>query len=142
MASRLKDKNFLRAGASITFYVKKLLTNFSQKEELVYYKDIEGLLLKLGVPQYRAQERRLFIDSSKRSLKCGLLHNDNRHASLPIGHSTTLKEDYNNIKTVLQKLDYDSHQWLICVDLKMVIFFLASKAAIQNIHVLFSHGTA
>ena len=64
----------------------------------------------MGVPQYRAQERRLFIDSLKRSLKCVLLPNDNRYASLPIGHSTKLKENFNNIKMVLQKLDYDSQQ--------------------------------
>ena len=55
----------------------------------------------MGVPQYRAQERRLFIDSLKRSLKCVLLPNDNRYASLPIGHSTKLKENFNNIKMVL-----------------------------------------
>ena len=69
----------------------------------------------MGVPQYRAQEWRLFINSSKRSLKCVLLHNGSTYACLPIGHLTKLKKDYNNIKMVLQKLDYDSHQWLICV---------------------------
>ena len=73
---------------------------------------------------YRAQEWRLFIDSSKRSLKSVWPHKGNRYASLPIGHSTKLKEDYNNIKTVLQKLDYISHQWLFCVDLKMINFLL------------------
>ena len=37
-------------------------------------------------------------------------------------------EAYSNIKTVLQKLDYDSHQWLICVDLKMVNFLLGQQS--------------
>ncbi|XP_076799763.1 uncharacterized protein LOC143444861 [Clavelina lepadiformis] len=131
LASRLKDKNCLGSGASITFYhtrEKELRPYFSQQDELVYCKDIEGLLLKMGVPQYRPQEWRLFKDSSKRSLKCVLLHNGNSYASLPIGHSTKLKEEYNNIKTVLQKLDYDSHQWLICVDLKMVNFLLGQQS--------------
>ena len=39
-----------------------------------------------------------------------------------------LKENYNNVKTVLQKLDYDSHQWLICVDLKMIIFLFGQQS--------------
>ena len=82
----------------------------------------------MEVPQYRAPEWRLFIDSSKRSLKYVLLHNGNRYAPLPIGHSTKLMEAYSNIKTVLQKLDYDSHQWLICVDLKMVNFLLGQQS--------------
>ncbi|KAK8383349.1 hypothetical protein O3P69_019012 [Scylla paramamosain] len=33
----------------------------------------------------------LFFDSSKRSLKCVLLHNGNQFASVPLAHSTTLK---------------------------------------------------
>ena len=82
----------------------------------------------------RVQEWRLFINSSKRDLKYVLLRNGERYASLPIGHSIKLNKNYNNVKTILQKLDYDSHQRLICVDLKMVNFCFASKVAIQNIH--------
>ena len=100
LAFRLKDRNCLRTGASITFYCtreKELLPHFSKKEEAVYSKDIKKLLLKIGVPQYRAQEWRLFINSSKRSLKYVLLHNGNKYASLPFGHLTKLKKDYNNV---------------------------------------------
>ena len=130
LASRLKNKNCLGTGASITFYrtrKNELLPHFSEKKELLYCKDIEGLLLKMGVSRYRAQKWRLFIDNSKRNSKCVLLHNSNRYVSLPIGHSTKLKEDYNNIKTVLQKLGYDSHQWLIYVDLKTVNALLGQQ---------------
>ena len=54
LASRLKDKNCLRTGASTTFYrtrEKELLPYFSKEEELVYYKNIERLLLKMEVSQ-------------------------------------------------------------------------------------------
>ena len=71
LASRLKDKNCLRTGASTTFYrtrEKELLPYFSKEEELVYYKNIERPLLKMEVSQDRAQEWRLFINSLKRSL--------------------------------------------------------------------------
>ena len=37
-------------------------------------------------------------DSSKRSLKCVLLHSTNKYASIPIEHLTTLKEKYDPIK--------------------------------------------
>ena len=57
-----------------------------------------------------------------------LLHNGKRYVSLPIDHFTKLKKDYDNIKTVLQKLDDDFRQWLICVDLKMVDFLLGQES--------------
>ena len=82
----------------------------------------------MGVPEYRYQDWRQFIDSSERSLKCVLLHNENQCALVPIGHSTKLKEKYNNIKRVLEKLKYHEHQWLICVDFKMTNFLLGQQS--------------
>ena len=70
---------------------------------------------------------RLFIDSSKRSLKCVLLHNRNIYGYIPIGHSVTMKEEYGNIKLILKRLKYGDHQLLICVDLKMVNFLLGQQ---------------
>jgi len=67
--------------------------NFYQQDELPYCKDIDRLLLKIGSPRYWAEEWLLFIDSSKRSLKCAMLHEGNRYASLPIGPSTKLREE-------------------------------------------------
>jgi len=37
------------------------------------------------------QEWRLFIDSSKLSLKAVLLHNGNQHPSIPVGHGVHMK---------------------------------------------------
>ena len=81
----------------------------------------------MKIPNHRPEDWRQFIDSSKRSLKCVLLHNGNRFASIPIAHSTKLKEEYDNIKTVLQRICYEEHQWSICVDLKMVNFLLGQQ---------------
>ena len=50
--------------------------------------------------EYNPDELRLFIDSSKRSLKCVLLHNGNTFACVPIGHSVVLKEHYPIVKMV------------------------------------------
>ena len=70
---------------------------------------------------------RLFIDSSKRSLKCVLLLNRNIYGCIPIRHSVTMKEEYGNIKLILKRLEYGDHQWLICVDLKMVNSLLGQQ---------------
>ena len=52
------------------------------------------------------------------------MHNGNDFGSVPLGHSTTLKEKYSDIKFVLEKIGYYKHNWIICVDLKMVGFLL------------------
>ena len=50
-----------------------------------------------------------FIDCSKRILKCALLHNTNKYASIPIGNSTTLKERYEPKKQVLECINYNHY---------------------------------
>ena len=106
---------------------KKLLEFFDCKLGLVYCCDIPGLVTAMGAPRYDPTEWRLFIDSSKRSLKCVLLHIGNVYGALPIGHSVLLKESYEHIKTVLKLLQYENHEWVICVDLKMVNFLLGQQ---------------
>ena len=131
LASSLKDKNSLSAGTTVTFYrtkEKKLLPYFCLEDGLVYCKDVEGLLLNMGVPEYRYQDWRLFVDSFKRSLNCIFLHKGNQYASVPIDYSTKLKEECNNIKRVLEKLKYHEHQWLVCIDLKMINFLLGQQS--------------
>ena len=126
LASRLKEKNLLKPGAIITFYRKRhgeFLPYFAQENEIVYCNNVEGLLKRLGVFEYNRNDWRLFIDSCKRSLKC-VLHNGNAFRSIPLRHSTILKEKYSEIKFVLEKISYYEHNWIICFDLKMVGFLL------------------
>ena len=123
LPSRLKDLNLLQHGTKTTFYrtgEKEFLPFFDDQLKFAFCKDIPGVLMKLGVTEYSPADWRLFIDSSKRSLKCVLLHITNVYGSIPNGHSTTLKEKYDAIKSVLHNIKYNDHQWVICVDLKMV----------------------
>ena len=53
-----------------------------------------------------------------------LLHNGNKFACVPIGHSMIVKEHYLNAKMVFQKLRYREHNWAICIDFRMVNFLL------------------
>ena len=77
---------------------------------------------------YNAAEWRMFVDSSKRSLKAVLLYNGNTVASLSIAHSVTLKETYETLKTLLTSLTYDEHKWLICGDLKVIVILLGPQS--------------
>ena len=94
LASRLQEKHLLKGGTSVSFYrnrEEKLRKYFQSDGQFVYFTDDEGLLA-MSLSAYRLNEWRLFIDSSKRSLKCVLLHNGNQYGSIPIGRSVTLKE--------------------------------------------------
>ena len=46
------------------------------------------------------------------------------YGSVPPGHSTTLREKYDEIKFGREKISYKQHQWILYVDLKMVGFLL------------------
>ena len=74
---------------------------FRSEKRFIYYHDIPGLMKELGIVTYNATEWRLFIDSSKQSLKAILLHNGNHFGSVPIYHSVFLREDYGDIKKSL-----------------------------------------
>ena len=130
-ASRLNGKNLLERGTKITFYrtrEKNLLPFFSQENNVVYCHEVRGLLEKMSLTEYFPHDWCLFIDSSKRSLKCVLPHNGKKLGSIPIAHSTKMKEDYNTISLVLEKIKHHEHHWVICVDLKMVNFLLGQQS--------------
>ena len=136
LASRLNDKNLLQDGTKVRFYrhrENELLKYFATEKDFVYCNDVSGLLNAMGVTSYDPKEWRLFLESSKRSLKCVLLHNGNIYGAirmLPKTNMVTLKElmeQYEHIKLVLDLLQYKEHNWVICVDLKMVNFLLGQQ---------------
>lgn len=133
LASVLKSKKQLAKGTTASFYrdrekeFRKFFTN-DEENSLVYCTDVRGLVDALKPNTYKDEEWRLFIDSSKRSLKAVLLHNGNRFASIPIAHSTKLKETYENLEIVLEKIKYLEHQWKICGDLKIATMILGQQS--------------
>ena len=89
---------------------KRLCRIFDDQLNFVFCKDIPGVLMELVVTEYSPADWRLFIDSSKRSLKRVLLHITNVYGSTRIGYSVTLKEKYDAIKSVLQHIKYNDNQ--------------------------------
>ena len=127
LASRLNEK---KQGVKVSYFRTRestFLQYFRSDSGFVFCHDIPGLLKELGLSIYNPNEWRMFIDSSKRSLKCVLLHNGNLFGAVPIGHSVCLREEHGDVKRVVELLQYDKNNWIICVDLKMVCFLLGQQ---------------
>lgn len=106
LGSKLSERNMLVPGTSFCCYrnrEKDFIPHFADQDP-VYCKDIPELV-KMYKIEYDATEWRLFIDSSKRSLKAVLLHNGNQYASLPISHQ----------------------KWMVCGDLKVISMLLLQQ---------------
>lgn len=122
LASRLKNKSLLMPGVKISIYRnrhKMFATYYSKKDNICYCNDIRGLFEEFGEP-YNPNDWRLFIDSSKLSLKAVLLHQGNTKPSIPLAHAVGLKESYESMSKLLYLINYEDHQWKICSDLKVV----------------------
>jgi len=74
--------------------------------------------------EHKTTEWRLFINSSKTSLKALLLHKGNKFPSVPLTYATNMKETYENLKILLEKIQYDKYCWTICCDLKVIALLM------------------
>lgn len=123
LGSRLRERNLLAPGTTFYWY-RERDREFRQyftcdaTSRLVFCCDIEGLITALGTT-YVTDEWRLFIDSSTISLKAVLLHNGNRLRSVPVAHSVLMSESYESMKILLDSIQYEQHNWLVCGDLKV-----------------------
>ena len=138
--SWLQHNNLLAPNTTYSWYRRRekgLVQYFSLEETFLYCDNVAGLLQAMGCA-YDPTEWRLFIDSCKASLKCVLLHNGNRYASIPIGHSVLhLKETYQNMKMLLTKIKYDEHKWMVCGHLKVLSILFGSTKGLYQIPLLF-----
>lgn len=84
LASRLQEKALQNQITKVSYFRnrEKVLVEFLKEENrFVYGHNISGLLQELGIPLYNPNDWRLILDSSKRSLKCVILHNGNAYAA-------------------------------------------------------------
>ena len=135
LASRLNEKHVLHSSAKVSYFRKSdehFITFFKEEKQLIYCDNLPGLFGQLGISSYNPEEWRLFMDSSKRSLKCMLLHNQNSNGTVPIGYSTVLKEQQQYIRTEINLMKYHKHNWIIRVDLKMVSLLLGQQKGYTN----------
>jgi len=89
LVSRMKQWKYLDKGVKITLYryrQRNLEEFLTMEGPVVTCKDVDGLFKALHT-NHCSDEWRLFIDSSKISLKAVLLHNENVLPSIPVAHA-------------------------------------------------------
>lgn len=126
LASDLKSLHLLERGVNVTSFRKHqdvFLPYFSVNEpnNFAFCNDIKGLMSAMNI-EYNPEEWRIFIDSSKKSLKAVLLYYDNTIKPVPIAYGIDTKESYDSIKFILDAVKYKEHEWRVCCDLKVVSF--------------------
>jgi hypothetical protein len=60
-----------------------------------------------------------FIDPSKVSLKAVFLHSGNKFPPVSVAHAASIKEPYESIKILLERIQDEKHNWNICGDLNV-----------------------
>jgi len=126
LGSRLQQWNLLKENVWISVYCKMyedLVQFFKMERSLVACTNNDGLMQTLNI-NHIPLDWQLFIHLSKLSLKAVLLHNGNTLPSIPVGHSVHNKESYENMKILMEAINYDKFKWQICGDLKVVALLL------------------
>lgn len=122
----LKEDNLLAADVLLGSQRNRevpFIPFFANDSNLSYCCNIVGLMEKLNI-EYDPTDWRLFIDASKSALKAVLLHNDGAYMPIPIAYSRKLKESYDSMKLIIEKVKYNDHKWDVSGDLKVVALLL------------------
>lgn len=125
-----KKCSFIFADFKITNIRKtntRFIECFSEEDGLVYCNDVNKLFDLMGY-KHNPEEWRLFIDASTSSFKAMLLHIGNIQPTVPLAYSTELKEEYDVMKFLLEKIKYAEHEWKVCADLKVVAILMGIQA--------------
>jgi hypothetical protein len=126
LSSRLQQWNLLKENVRISVYRKThedLVQFFKMERGLVASTDIDGVMQTLNI-NHNPLDWWLFIDSCKLGLKAVLLHNGNTLPSISVNHSVHNKESYENIKILMEAINYDKFKWQICGDLQVIVLLL------------------
>ncbi|GBN72116.1 hypothetical protein AVEN_106990-1 [Araneus ventricosus] len=99
----MHEKNLLEKGAMVSNFRSResAFLQYFRSDGFVYYHNVHSLMEELGILAFHANEWQLFNDSSKRSLKCVLFYNGNLFGAVPLGPSNGLREEYEDIKRVI-----------------------------------------
>ena len=106
---------------------------------MIYCHDINGAFKGL-IHEQNPSEWRGFIHYSQQSLKAVPLHNENSQPSTLIAHSVHLKQTHDEMKILLQAIQYNVQEWGICGDLKMTGMLMGIQGGFTKICCFLSFG--
>ena len=105
MDSRLRGWNILQKDIEVCFFLncQEEIQDFcSEENDLVYCNNICAVMDVLD-HEHKTTEWRLFIDSSKTSLKAVLLHNGNKFPSVPLAYATKHEGNVGEFENSVRK---------------------------------------
>lgn len=113
--SRLQQWNLLDENVNIPVYwsrEQKFTSFFAMQDSLVICANLNGVMEAFSI-NYNPEEWSLFIDSSSMSLRAVLLHVGNKLPTIPIGCTVHTRESYENLKLLLEAIEYCDFQWSV-----------------------------
>lgn len=124
MTSELKYMNLCTPDVKVHMFrnrQQRFMQYFTKNAEntFVFCNNVDGLMREFRL-EYNAAEWRIFIDSSKSSLKAVLLHVRNTLPSVPVAYGIKMKETYDTMQLILNSIQYNRHRWRLCADLKVI----------------------
>lgn len=149
LGSRMQQWDFLKEDVNITFARTDITSAFealfsldTDENNMAYCNDVDALFRNLNT-NHNPDDWRLFIDGSTKSktkialltqyniflifsfllflgLKAVLLHNNNLFPSVPLVYATKIKETYNSMTKILEITQYNTHDWKIVSDFKVL----------------------
>ena len=125
LGSHLKSCNLLQPSTHFAWYreqEREYLDFFTADCNICYCSNIDGLLNKLNL-EIDPERWFLFMDSSESSFKAVLIHKQSLKF-IPVAYTKAKKETRDLIGTVLEKINYSSHQWLVSADFKLIAVFM------------------
>ncbi|XP_031637078.1 uncharacterized protein LOC116349672 [Contarinia nasturtii] len=124
LASELRSVHVLAPGVKVTEYRHRqepFLPYYTLSEDGTYTfcHDIVGLMNAIGV-KYKKEKWRIFIDSSKRSLKAVLLYENSTIKPVPIFYGVGTKETDDSMEMIINSVNYNEHMWRVNCDFKVL----------------------
>ena len=136
ISSKWKQWNILQKGVNCT-YIRSRHANlqdfFSAQNNECYCINIDGVFKALE-SEHHSIEWRLFIDSSKASLKAVLLNNGSEKPSISLVHATALKETLETMELNLRLINCSAYNWNICGNIKVIGLLLGMQMDYIKLH--------
>lgn len=112
LGSRIQGWNLLTSGIHVTYFrdrYENFMPYFEMTESLSYCSNIDEFIQALG-NEHKSKEWRLFVDAPVLSLKAALLKIGNIHPSTSIAHAVHMKESYESMDFLLDKIQYGKYK--------------------------------